>query len=96
VIAHIVVATWKPGVTLEQIRKVKNDFLALTSRIPQIEKVHWGESLATDEGEPGVAVVMLAGDQGAIDAYHSLPEHVPFAETVISMTSSLNGRSYQL
>jgi hypothetical protein len=96
VIAHVVVATWKPGVTQEQIRKVKSDFLALTSRIPRIEKVHWGESLATDEGEPGVAVLMLATDQEAIDAYHSLPEHLAFAEKVVSMTSSLNGRSYQL
>jgi hypothetical protein len=96
VIAHIVVATWRPGVTQEQVRKVKSDFLALTSRIPQIERVHWGESLATDDGEPGVAVVMLATDQEAIDAYHSLPEHVPFAEMVASLTSSLNGRSYRL
>jgi hypothetical protein len=96
VIAHIVIATWKAGVAREQIRKVKSDFFALTTKIPEIEKVHWGESLATEDGEQRVAVVMLAKNLEAIDAYHALPDHVPFAEMVVSMTSSLTGGSYQL
>ena len=96
VIAHIVIATWKPGTTPEQIQKVRRDFFALTAKVPEIEKVYWGASLAGDEGDPGVGVVMIAQNVGAIDAYHALPDHVPFAEMVVSLTSSLSGGSYQL
>lgn len=94
-IAHVVIATWKSGVTSEQIRRVKTDLLALTARIPDIARVDWWESLSSEVGELGVAVVIHAKNDEAIDAYHALPEHVPFAEMVTSVVSSLTGGSYR-
>ncbi len=74
-ITHIVVFSWKPGVSDEQIQKVVDELSALPALVPSIRSYRVGRDAGAAEGNADFAVVATFDDLDGWRAYTDHPAH---------------------
>lgn len=71
-IRHVVLFTWKPGTTAEQIAAVEAGLHRLRAAIPEIQDYRFGADVGINEGNHDFAV---AADFASVDDYLVYRDH---------------------
>lgn len=74
-IKHIVLLTWKEGVSQEQIESVTSAFSSLRSEISEIVSYSFGKDAGIYRGNADYALVAEFGSEEALRAYVVHPSH---------------------
>ena len=81
-VRHVVLFSFKPGTTLEEIRGVEDEFRALPSKIPAIEHFEWGTNMSPENLSQGFThcFFLTFKDAKARDEYLPHPAHKAFGK----------------
>ena len=88
-VTHIVIFTWRPEASGEQVTELGQALDRLAARLSDIVTIQHGRDLAFREGNGDYALVATFTDKADWDAYQSDPAHKAFvAEFVIPIQAS--------
>lgn len=88
-IKHLVFMKFKPGVTDEQIEKLRNSLSALPGKIPEIREYSFGKDVMRSERSLDFALVSAFTDLEALKRYSEHPDH----QSVVSLVRSLSEKT---
>lgn len=74
-VTHIVIFTWLPGVTVEQVAALGRAFDGLAAQQRNVVTLQHGRDLAFREGNGDYALVATFADKAGWDAYQADPGH---------------------
>lgn len=75
-IVHIALFKWKPEVSQDTIEKAFDDVRSLKSKVDGLTDIMCGENFSKWNEGFTHAVVVLARDRTALEAYRNHPDHV--------------------
>lgn len=83
-ICHVVSFKFKDTATKEDIRKVEDAFHALKAKVPQVEKLMWGQNCSPEKLNKGFTHcwVLTFKSEKDRDAYLVHPDHKEFGKLV--------------
>ena len=88
-VTHIVIFTWRPEASCEQVAALGQGLDRLAAQLNDIVTIQHGRDLAFREGNGDYALVATFTDKAGWDAYQSDPAHKAFvAEFVIPIQAS--------
>jgi hypothetical protein len=83
-IRHVVVFTWKPEATPEQIKKIASELRNLTSSIPAIRAYACGSDAGITNGTFDFAVTADFDDEAGFVSYRDDPGHRDIIQRLIT------------
>jgi Stress responsive A/B Barrel Domain len=81
---HVVLLTWKPGTTDEQIEQVRTGLSTLPQLVPGIRDYHFGADAGLVEGNADFAVAADFDDADGYLVYRTHPAHVDVISNAIN------------
>ncbi len=81
-IRHVVLLTWKEGVSDEQIAKVNEAFTALPEKVPGIVNNSFGPDLSIFPGNADYVLILDVENEDDLQAYVAHPAHTELMESV--------------
>jgi hypothetical protein len=81
-LTHVVLMTWKPGITADQVAAVGEGFARLAQDIPQIRSYRFGPDQGLYPGNADYALVAAFDSEADLRAYASHPLHRAFLKEV--------------
>lgn len=87
-IKHVVLAKFKPGVTMEQIAELKKSMGALPGRIPEIRGYDFGLDVRPEK-TVDFALAATFQDMEAVKRYLVHPDHAAVGKYIRSLCESL-------
>lgn len=85
-IKHLVFMKFKPGVTDEQIEKLRNTLSALPGKIPEIREYSFGKDVMRSERSLDFALVSAFTDLESLKRYSEHPDHQSVLALVRGLT----------
>lgn len=81
---HVVAFKYKPGTSLEQMKKVTADFHALKQKVPEIIEFEGGPDIHFQEkkGKFTHCFIVTVKDEEDLAAYGKHPDHQAFSQSV--------------
>ena len=83
-LTHIVIFTWKPEVTSEQVNAFGQALANLASELADMVTMRHGRDLAIREGNGDYALVATFPDKAGWDAYQAHPSHKAFVRDCVT------------
>jgi hypothetical protein len=83
-IRHVVLLTWKPGTTDEQVEQVRKGLSTLPQLVPGIRDYHFGSDAGLVEGNADFAVTADFDDTDGYLVYRTHPAHVDVLSSAIN------------
>lgn len=80
---HVVVFTWKPGVTVAQVEALTSGLARLPSQIPEIRAYRFGPDAGLYEGNGAYAVSADFDDPAAFARYLGHPAHQALIDDLV-------------
>lgn len=82
-VTHIVIFTWRAGVTQEQIGAFGEVLTRMAADFADVATFRHGRDLAFREGNGDYALVATFADQAAWSAYQAHPRHLAFVRDFV-------------
>ena len=81
-IRHILLIRFKPAASDESVARVKEQFLAIPTKIPGVNAVEWGENNSPEGKNQDYThcVMMTFADESTRERYLPHPEHLALIE----------------
>ena len=83
-LSHIVIFTWKPSVTQEQVRDFSEALENLRAEVSDLGQLEHGSDMRIRDGNGDYALVAIFPDRAAWDAYQAHPQHKAFVRDVVT------------
>ena len=83
-VTHVVIFSWIPGVTREQVEGFRQALDQLASELGGLAVIRHGPDLQFREGNGDYALVVSFADRAAWDAYQAHPRHKAFVRDVVA------------
>lgn len=83
-IRHVVVFSWKPEATAEQVEQIATELRKLAATIPAIKAYACGPDAGFTQGNSDFAVTADFDDQAGFVSYRDHPEHRAIIQKYIS------------
>ena len=83
-VTHIVIFTWAPGVSSEQIAEFGSEMDRMAAEFSATMSIRHGPDLALREGNGDYALVASFADHAAWSAYQAHPRHQAFVRDFIT------------
>lgn len=83
-LTHIVIFSWKPGVTAEQVDCFGQALSRMASELADMVSICHGRDLALREGNGDYALVATFPDKAGWDAYQAHPTHKAFVRDFVT------------
>jgi hypothetical protein len=83
-IRHVVVFTWKPGMTAEQVEEIATELRGLVSMIPAIQAYTCGPDAGITKGNADFAVAADFDDEAGFVSYRDDPRHRDIIQRLIT------------
>ena len=83
-IRHVVVFTWKPGMTAEQVGEIATELRSLVTTIPTIRAYTCGPDLGITQGNADFAVAADFDDEAGFVSYRDDPRHRDIIQRLIN------------
>ena len=83
-VTHIVIFTWKPGVTADQVKAFRTALDVLAADVSDITALHHGPDLQFRAGNGDYALVTTFADKRGWDTYQAHPKHRAFVQDFVT------------
>lgn len=83
-VTHIVMFSWKAGVTQEQTETFHRELAAMASKVSSIGSIQHGPDLRFRDGNADYAMVETFKDRAAWDDYQADPLHESFIRDFVA------------
>ena len=83
-IRHVVVFSWKPEATLEQVEQIATELRKLPAVIPAIKAYACGTDAGITQGNADFAVTADFDDEAGFVSYRDNPDHRAIIQTYIT------------
>ncbi len=77
-VSHIVIFSWKPGTSPQQVEALRHALDRMVAGIPDLVSIEHGPDLRFRDGNGDYALVASFPDRAGWDAYQSDPRHKEF------------------
>lgn len=94
-IVHIALYKWKPGTTNKEVRQAMDEIRLLKTKVPGLIDIHCGENFSKWNEGYTTAIVVLARDRTALDAYRKHPDHERAAKRIDAMDGGSIGIDFE-
>jgi hypothetical protein len=94
-IVHIALFSWKPEVDPEAIQKAFDDVKALKDAVPGLIDIRCGKNFSRWAEGYTHAVIVLAQNKDALEAYRVHPDHAEVAQRIEAMESKSLGVDFE-
>jgi hypothetical protein len=84
-LVHVAIFRWKAGTPADAVTSALADVRALEQKIPGVQAIYCGENFSKWAEGYTHAVVVVAQDQQALDAYRKHPDHEAVAAKIEAM-----------
>jgi hypothetical protein len=83
-VTHIVIFTWNPGVTGQQVARFQHALDHMASELKELTTIRHGPDLRFREGNGDYALVATFADKAAWDTYQAHPAHKAFVRDCVT------------
>ena len=83
-ITHLVIFSWKAGVTDEQADAFHRELALMTSKVSSIASIQHGRDLRFRDGNADYAIIETFVDRAAWDDYQADPVHKEFIRDFVA------------
>ena len=83
-VTHVVIFTWLPGVTAEQVAHLSRAMDEMVRALATPAEIHHGPDLAFREGNGDYVLIAGFPDRAGWDAYQADPAHKAFVRDVVT------------